>query len=124
MHNSVNFFIFLSTKKKNIHRGELLESVVVANNINVTQLCRRMNISRGTYYNHTSRPDLSFELLQEYGKHIRYDFTHDIPGMRSYIIEEPESPYGEPRTMKEALEQRNYWRDKYYKLLEKMANSK
>jgi hypothetical protein len=124
LNNSVNFFTFLTTKKRNIHRGELLASVVVANNVNVTQLCKRMGISRGTYYNHISKPDLSIELLEDYGKLIRYDFTQDLPSMRNYILEEPEGVYGEPRTLKQAIEQRNYWRDKYYKLCDKVANSK
>lgn len=111
-------------RKKNIHRGELLASVIEANNVNISQMCLRMGISRGTYYNHIERADLPLELLEEYGKVIRYDFSQDIPGMHHSVAEEPAITYGTPKTIQEAIEQRDYWRDKYYKLLDKLVNDR
>ena len=84
-----------------------------------------MNISRGTYYNHKDDPGLSFEILEQYGKVLGYDFTNDFSEMQQYIFEEPTPPYGEPSTLEEATRQRDYWRsqadlwkNKYIQLLE------
>ena len=82
-------------------------------------MVRRLGIARGTYYNHKNDPDLSFEQLAKYGKVIKHDFSEDLPEMRRYVVEDPEPRYGTPKTIKEAIEQRDYWREKYYKLMEK-----
>lgn len=86
--------------------------------IKVTQLVKQMGISRGTYYNHIADPKLPLELLEQYGKVLRYDFTQDIPQMKKYSLEEPEAYYGQPATLEEAIRQRDYYREKYYTLME------
>ena len=123
--NSVYFFNLLKTKGKHIHRGELLEKVVKGNPVSVTKLSKRMGISRGTYYNHVATADLPFELLERYGKILKYDFSADFPDMKSYTFEEPIEAYGEPSTLEEAIRQRDHWKkeadkwkDKYIALLE------
>ena len=118
MYRKVNFFIFLKTKRKYSHRGELLKAAVEDSEIKITVLVKRMGISRGTYYNHIVSPNLSFELLDEYGRILNHDFREDIPEMKKYVIEEGEPDYGPPKNMKEALEQIDYWRRKYIRLLE------
>lgn len=125
MDNSVYFFNLLKTKGKHIHRGELLEKVVTGNPISVTKLAKRMGISRGTYYNHVATADLPFELLEQYGKILKYDFSGDFAEMKSYTFEEPIEAYGEPSTLEEAIRQRDHWKkeadkwkDKYIALLE------
>jgi len=52
----------LKTKGKYKHRGEILQTAVNKSPIKITELVRRMNISRGTYYNHKDDPALSFEI--------------------------------------------------------------
>ncbi len=79
----------------------------------------RMGISRGTYYNHKNDPHLSFEQLAKYGKVLTRDFSQDLPEMRRYVLEESEVPYNTPKTLEEAIEQRDYWRERYYQLLER-----
>jgi hypothetical protein len=121
---SVNFFILLKTKGKNVHRGEILEKVVKDSTVKITQLVKRMGISRGTYYNHTQDPHLPFELLEQYGRFLNYDFSQDIPEIRKFLVEEPEASYGSPKNLKEAIEQINYWKAKYIKLLEMVNEGK
>jgi hypothetical protein len=123
--NSVYFFNLLKTKGKHIHRGELLAKVVAGSPVSVTKLAKRMGISRGTYYNHVDIADLPFELLERYGKILKYDFSADFPDMKSYTFEEPIEAYGEPPTIEEAIRQRDHWKkeadkwkDKYIALLE------
>lgn len=131
MYTYVYFFISLKTKGKYKHRGEVLQSAVKKSRIKITQLVKRMNISRGTFYNHKEDPNLPFEILEQYGKVINYDFTNDFPEMQKYTLEEPELPLGEPVTLEEAIKQRNYWRSesdhwkgKYIKLLEEGKEKK
>jgi hypothetical protein len=118
-------------KGKYKHRGEALQAAVKKSRIKITQLVKRMNISRGTFYNHKEDANLPLETLEQYGKVLNYDFTNDFPEMQKYTLEEPEAPYGEPTTLKEANKQINYWRNqadvwksKYIRLLEEMKDAK
>jgi hypothetical protein len=115
-----HFFTSLRTPKNNTHRGELLKAAVAASPMKITELTKRMGISRGTYYNHILDPDLSLDLLERYGKALHYDFTQDVPRMKHYTLEEPERHYGEPGTLQEAIAQRDYWRELYYKTLQQL----
>jgi ACT domain-containing protein len=119
LYTSVYFFILLQTKGRNTHRGSLLEAAVKESSINITQMVKRMGIARGTYYNHKSDPNLSFEQLAKYGRVLKHDFSQDLPEMKQYALHEPEALYGTPATINEAIEQRDYWREKYYQLMEK-----
>lgn len=119
LNSYVNFFTLLETKRKKIHRGSLLEAAVKSSSIKISQMVKRMNISRGTYYNHINDPQLSYEQMAAYGKELKYDFTQDIPEMKKFLFEEPEAMYQAPKNLKEAIEQRDYWREKYYQLMEK-----
>lgn len=87
--------------------------------LSITQLVKRMGISRGTYYNHKDDPNLPFEDIEKYGKILGYDFTSDFPEMHKYAFEEPIAPYGNPKNFDEAVKQKDYWKDKYLNLLEK-----
>lgn len=126
LHKCVYFFTLLKTKEKYIHRGEILSAAVKKSPLNISQLVKRMGISRSTFYNHKEDPKLSFEVLEKYGKVLGYDFTNDLSDMQKYVVEEPLAPYGEPKTFDEAIKQKDYWRnqtdnwkDKYLELLEK-----
>lgn len=119
LYNCVYFFILLKTKGKYKHRGEALQAAVKKTKFKITQLVKRMKISRGTFYNHKEDPNLPFEILEQYGKILKYDFTNDFPEMQKYSLEESPAFYGEPTTIEEAIKQRDHWKDKYLKLLEK-----
>lgn len=73
-----------------------------------------------TYYLHIRKPDLSFEILNKYSKAIGHDFSEDIPGINKFLVEEEGFSYkNEPKTLEEALKQRDDWKEKYYVLMEK-----
>ena len=93
----------------------MLDTAVREHSTNISQMVKKLGISRGTFYNHIKDPNLSFETLAKYGKVIRHDFAQDLPEMKRYIFEEAEVPYGVPKTIEEAIEQRDYWRERYYK---------
>ena len=81
-------------------------------------MVKRMGIARGTYYNHKNDPALPLEQLLKYGRVIHHDFSEDIPEIARITIEEPHEMYNIPKTLGEAIKQRDYWKEKYYQLLD------
>ncbi len=119
LHINVYSFNPVSTSKKHIHRGQLLESVMKASRLNIKFVAEKAGYSRSAYYKHKETKDLDFHILAAYGKALRHDFSEDIPDMPKYLVEEPAEEYGKQPTLKDALKQRDHWKEKYYELLEK-----
>jgi hypothetical protein len=119
LHINVYSFNPVSTSKKHIHRGQLLESAVKASRLNIEFVAKKAGYSRPSYYKHINVKELDFHILAAYGKALKHDFTEELPEMPKYLVEEPEEEYGKPPTLKDALKQRDQWKDKYYELLEK-----
>ena len=102
-----------------LNRGQILATAVEASGINKEKVARRAGFSRSAYYKHVANPNLSYHILIEYGKAIQHDFTEEFPDMPKYVLEDPESKYGNPLTIEQAIKQRDQWKDKFYDLLEK-----
>ena len=112
----------LKSKKTRIHRGEILSEAVKSSSFTKEEAAKRARYSRSSYYKHITNPDLDFNILSRYGKAIRHDFSEDIPGMPDYILEDPGETVKKITTMEEALLDRDYWKNKYINLLEKMLS--
>lgn len=97
----------------------MLSSVVESTRINKEKVAVKAGYSRSSYYKHISNPDLDFHILTAYGKAIQYDFTEQFPDMPKYMVYDPEENYDAPKSLDDALKQRDSWKDKYYDLLEK-----
>lgn len=71
-----------------------------------------MGKSRRWIYNVFEMPDLSLDLVLEFGKILHYDFSDEIPQIanRTTILNDMEVPYG--------VNKAEYWKTKYYSLLE------
>lgn len=95
-----------------VHRGEIVEKVVRDSGIPLTKVAKKMGKSRRWIYNVFEIPDLSLELILEFGKILHHDFSKEIPQIasRRSIVNDEAAPYGE-----NSLE---YWKSKYYGLLE------
>jgi hypothetical protein len=114
----------LGTKQGKIHRGEILDAAVRNSSFSITAVAKKLKISRRSYYNHIADPNLSWDQLEEYGKALKYDFSQDIPEMKKYVFEEPEARYGrKPENLEQALQHIDYWKAKYYQLLEDLHKS-
>ncbi|HJU45716.1 MAG TPA: helix-turn-helix transcriptional regulator [Chitinophagaceae bacterium] len=111
----------MKSTKKYTHRGEILRKVAEKHDLSIIKIAKKAGYSRGSYYNHISQSDLSFEIMQQYGKAMGYNFADDFPEMKDYVMEDPESTYIYATTFEEAVQQRDHWRNKYYSLLEKIA---
>ena len=71
-----------------------------------------MNRSRRWIYNAFETPDLSLDLILEFGKILHYDFSKEIPQIvnTKSIVSDLPITYGEENV--------EYWKGKYYLLLE------
>ena len=90
-----------------------------ASRINKEKVAVKAGYSRSSYYKHIANPDLDFHILTAYGKAIGFDFTEQFPEMPRYMVYDPEENYQSPKSLAEAIVQRDAWKDKYYELLEK-----
>jgi predicted RNase H-like HicB family nuclease len=103
-----------------INRGKVLEKVFKASGFSLTELSKRVAYDRTTVYRHFAKPDIEFPILIKYGKALNHDFTVEFPELSNYFsqIEEPINAYT-THTLAEALKERDIWKDKYIRLLEK-----
>lgn len=112
----------MAKKKLNTDRGQALAAVVAASGVNVEDVAKKANYTRGAYYKHVKKSDLEFHILAEYGKALRYDFSDEFPEMPKYMLEEPDEIYGKPETLDEAIQMLSQLKNKYTDLLEKYKN--
>ena len=69
---------------------------------------------------HIKQKNLNLDILKKYAKAIEYDFSNEVSGLEAFAVGEEDSVYKtKPKTLKDALKQRDEWKDKYYELLEK-----
>jgi hypothetical protein len=116
------FLVFLppvAIKRTKINRGQLLAAAVQASGLNKEQAAKKADYSRSAYYKHIENPNLGYHILVAYGKAIKYDFTEELPEMPKYGLEDPETAYGKPKTIEEAIRVADQWKNKYLELLEK-----
>ncbi|MCP9749592.1 hypothetical protein EGI32_01250 [Ferruginibacter sp. HRS2-29] len=108
------------------HRGQVLASVAKASGMTVESIVKRLKYnSRNSFYNHTRNPDLSLAILARYGKLFNYDFSVDIEEMKAFSVKEDEGHYtNNPKSRADAINQRDYYKDLYMELLEKVRELK
>jgi hypothetical protein len=109
----------VKTKRTTKHRGEILQQVVEASGMSVSKVTERAGYSRSSYYYHILDPELPFEIMQKYGKAMKYDFKADFPEMSESILDDDEKKYIKPTSLEQAVRQLEILREKYLALLEK-----
>jgi hypothetical protein len=109
----------VATKRTKLNRGQILATKVEASGINKSAVAGRAGYTRSAYYKHIENPNLDYHILMAYGKAIRHDFTEEFPDMPRYMVDEPEFLYGKPKSLEEAIQQSEFWKNKYLELLEK-----
>jgi hypothetical protein len=106
-------------KRTKLHRGQVLLAAIGATRLSKEEVAKKAGYSRSSYYKHIEDPDLEFHILIAYGRAIKHDFTEEFPDMPKYVVEDPPENYSKVPTLEEALQQRDFWKDKYLELLEK-----
>lgn len=102
-----------------MNKGEIVELVIRRNNLSISELSRRLHVSRRSVYNWFEQKDLSLDIICKIGDVLDYDFSADFPDLfttrKSRIISRMDNEIIGDQQLNSA----NYWRNKYINLLEK-----
>lgn len=133
MQNKINYpviaynnnFAGNGTDSPQLHMGEILEHVVRRDRMGISELARRLNVSRRTMYNWFEMDRLSIEIIRRIGLVIGHDFSTEFP---EEFAKKSDYVDGESFTdIQNSLESPPtavyYWMDKYIKLLEKFNSA-
>lgn len=102
--------------KKNL--GEALERAIRRSNYSITEIARRLHVSRRTIYYWFKQEKLHYYTVQEVGAIIGYDFTDDVLSLvDEQLAVEPDIKH--LLHDKQVLEELNYWKQKYMELEDK-----
>ncbi|PTS92675.1 hypothetical protein DBR11_26475 [Pedobacter sp. HMWF019] len=96
--------------------GEIVELAVRRQNINISELSRRLQINRRTLYNWFQQKKLPSEVIYSIGNAIEYDFSADFHESLKNI--KPPSHTGSKESKEIQANSINYWMEKYISLLE------
>ena len=104
-----------------MHNGETVELVVRRDNISITELSRRLNVSRRSIYNWFTQENLSAEIICKIGEALSHDFSVEFPDLFNELNNRNNLYSFRSRLLRDdGLENSvQYWRDKYINLLEK-----
>lgn len=104
--------------------GQIIEHTVRADHVGISELSRKLHVSRRTIYNWFNQKTLSLDIICKIGAAIKHDFSKEFPDDFARLnIENINSEQfftttddnGEA-TYSNSV---NYWMNKYIKLLEK-----
>ena len=114
---SFSYFLIIN----DMHNGETVELVIRRDNISISELSRRLNVSRRSVYNWFAQENLSLEIICKIGEVLNHDFSKDFPSLFNdtddRVIQHNFRDVGYKDDA--SLNSAQYWRDKYINLLEK-----
>ncbi|SMG15748.1 hypothetical protein [Sphingobacterium psychroaquaticum] len=106
-----------------IHRGAILHRIAKLHKKSIVQISKDAGVDQSTFYYHKEQEDLSFEILYKYAIAMDYFFSTELPEFSEWLKENNLLPSDEAQLSIEGLlKERDYWKDKYYSLLEEHNN--
>lgn len=104
--------------------GQIIEHIVRSENVGVSELSRKLNVSRRTIYNWFSQKTLSLDIICKIGSAIKHDFSKEFPDDFASLNAENNSKDQFSMSTEINTDGKNanpvsYWMSKYIKLLEK-----
>jgi hypothetical protein len=90
-------------------QGIILQKAVLKSGISVSEIGRRLGKGRSWLYFQFSRQKVPVEVFFQIGNIINHDFTEDVQELRKF---------SSAIKNKNDIETAEYWRMRYYKLLE------
>lgn len=98
--------------------GETLKHIIRCNHISISELSRKLKVSRGSIYNWFRKESLSQEIIHKIGEVLNYDFSAEFsePLERENLFSDLCNPN---RCVNVKVESVIYWRDKYITFLNK-----
>lgn len=110
----------------NLNAGKVIERVVRRDHIGISELSRKLHVSRRTIYNWFDQESLSFEIICKIGSAIKHDFSKEFPDDFAHVDNENGNNMhlnfqngNDDHLMGNSSGSVNYWMNKYIKLLEK-----
>jgi transcriptional regulator with XRE-family HTH domain len=104
-----------------LNYGQILERVVRRDRMGISELARRLNVSRRTIYNWFEMDKLSIDIISKIGFVIGHDFSNEFPDefakTNSYAKGDTSDAMG--GAAEQSPNAIYYWMDRYIKLLEK-----
>lgn len=102
-----------------IHRGAILHRAAKLHKKSIVQISKDAGVDQSTFYYHKEQEDLPFEILYKYAVAMDYFFSVELPEFTDWLKDNNLLPNGETKLSIEGLlQERDYWKDKYYSLLE------
>lgn len=102
----------------NLNVGQVIERVVRKDHMGISELSRKLHVSRRTIYNWFDQESLSLDVVCRIGRAIKHDFSKEFPEefaskTSTNVIDGPDL---EDNSGSQSV---GYWMNKYIKLLEK-----
>lgn len=103
-----------------LNAGEIVEHAVRRQNVNISELSRRMKVNRRTLYNWFQQKSLNADVICGIGQVINYDFSKDFNEELETSKLKSKERVLNPKINKEYVAQESvyYWMEKYITLLE------
>jgi hypothetical protein len=112
--------LFLVKKQESTkHRGEYLKAAVKRSGFKISALTEAAKYDRSSYYNHIADPFLPIRILHKYSKVLKEDFSKDFPEIKDF---EERTSAITITTFEEMEADRDFWKEKYFDLVDKLAN--
>lgn len=84
----------------------------------ISTVTKKAGYTRGSYYLHIKKKDLSLDILREYGRALNHDFSYEIPEIE-HLVGDPHAPYTKETVLppvEDVIREMDMWRNKYYEL--------
>lgn len=115
----------LIATSSDVHYGHVVERIVRRNRMGISEIARKLHISRRTLYNWFETNNLHIDTILKLGSVLEHDFSQEFPGEFAKISDSPHDSdfMEEHKTDAQSNEAVYYWMDKYIKLLEKFNDT-
>ena len=102
-----------------MNNGEIVELVIRRHGLSITEVSRRLQVSRRSVYNWFTQQNLSLNIICRIGEILDYDFSIDMPDLFNNSEDQKANKQHFKQTMGDYQNSASYWRNKYISLLEK-----
>ena len=100
------------------HNGIILEKMIRKSGFSVSEIAKRLNVSRRNMYHWFNKPDLSVDLIFTVSEMVEYDISRDLPKEDLKSVKLSSQSHGNNTPQVDPSEVR-VWMSKYADLLER-----
>lgn len=105
-----------------MHNGEIIELAVRRDKISISELSRKLKVSRKSIYNWFKKENLSLEVINKIGDILNHDFMKDLPEKYDELNVELKKLKHDETNEEFDPNLALYWKTKYINLLENYTN--